>query len=88
MPVMDGLESTRRIRGHERTLQAQYEARGEKYTSATIIALTGLASTQAQQDAFSSGIDHFMAKPVKLAELKKLMQQTAEDREVAEDAKA
>ncbi|KAI7560823.1 hypothetical protein KC317_g9480, partial [Hortaea werneckii] len=87
MPVMDGLESTRRIRGHERTLQAQYEARGEKYTSATIIALTGLASTQAQQDAFSSGIDHFMAKPVKLAELKKLMQQTAHDREVVEDPK-
>ncbi|KAI7173913.1 hypothetical protein D0869_13923 [Hortaea werneckii] len=87
MPVMDGLESTRRIRGHERTLQAQYEARGEKYTSATIIALTGLASTQAQQDAFSSGIDHFMAKPVKLAELKNLMQQTAQDREVAEDSK-
>ncbi|RMY69588.1 hypothetical protein D0863_06356 [Hortaea werneckii] len=87
MPVMDGLESTRRIRGHERTLQAQYEARGEKYTSATIIALTGLASSQAQQDAFSSGIDHFMAKPVKLAELKKLMQQTAQDREVAEDPK-
>ncbi|KAI7239785.1 hypothetical protein KC330_g1729 [Hortaea werneckii] len=87
MPVMDGLESTRRIRGHERTLQAQYEARGEKYTSATIIALTGLASTQAQQDAFSSGIDHFMAKPVKLAELKRLMQQTALGREVAEDPK-
>ncbi|KAI6801012.1 hypothetical protein KC358_g15555, partial [Hortaea werneckii] len=87
MPVMDGLESTRRIRGHERTLQAQYEARGEKYTSATIIALTGLASTQAQQDAFSSGIDHFMAKPVKLAELKKMMQQTTQDREVAEDPK-
>ncbi|KAI7088863.1 hypothetical protein KC356_g3000 [Hortaea werneckii] len=87
MPVMDGLESARRIRGHERTLQAQYEARGEKYTPATIIALTGLASTQAQQDAFSSGIDHFMAKPVKLAELKKLMQQTAQDREVAEGPK-
>ncbi|KAI7373224.1 hypothetical protein KC328_g16754 [Hortaea werneckii] len=87
MPVMDGLESTRRIRGHERTLQSEYEARGEKYTSATIIALTGLASTQAQQDAFSSGIDHFMAKPVKLAELRKLMQQTAQDREVAEDSK-
>ncbi|KAI7664889.1 hypothetical protein KC318_g7447 [Hortaea werneckii] len=87
MPVMDGLESTRRIRGHERTLHAQYEARGEKYTSATIIALTGLASTQAQRDAFSSGIDHFMAKPVKLAELKKLMQQTAQNREVAEESK-
>lgn len=68
-------------------MQAQHEARGEKYTSATIIALTGLASTQAQQDAFSSGIDHFMAKPVKLAELRKLMEQTAQDREVAKAPK-
>jgi CheY-like chemotaxis protein len=46
MPVMDGLESTRRIREHEQTRQL---------APATIIALTGLASASARQEAFASG---------------------------------
>ncbi|KAK4553157.1 hypothetical protein LTR86_009687 [Recurvomyces mirabilis] len=73
MPVMDGLESTRRIRAHERELATERRAGGSLYTPATIIALTGLASTETRQEAYSSGIDRFMPKPVKLAELKKVM---------------
>jgi response regulator RpfG family c-di-GMP phosphodiesterase len=38
-----------------------------------VIALTGLASAQAQQEAFSSGVDTFMTKPVKLKELGKML---------------
>jgi CheY-like chemotaxis protein len=34
-----------------------------------VIALTGLASAEAQQEAFSSGVDQFMTKPVRLKEL-------------------
>lgn len=64
MPVMDGLTSTRKIRAHER-------ANNIKPT--TVIALTGLASAQAQQEAYSSGIDTFMTKPVKLKELGKML---------------
>lgn len=64
MPIMDGLTSTRKIRAHER-------ANNIKPT--TVIALTGLASAQAQQDAYSSGIDTFMTKPVKLKELGKML---------------
>lgn len=60
MPRMDGLESTRHIRAHERALSLR---------STTIIALTGLASASAQQEAFSSGIDLFLTKPVRLKEL-------------------
>ncbi|OAA71730.1 CheY-like superfamily [Akanthomyces lecanii RCEF 1005] len=60
MPVMDGLEATRAIRTYERE---------NKLPSAVIIALTGLASAEAQQDAFTSGVDLFLTKPVKLAEL-------------------
>jgi CheY-like chemotaxis protein len=65
MPVMDGLTSTRNIRAHERA---------NNIKPATIIALTGLASASAQQEAFSSGVDTFMTKPVKLKELGKMLE--------------
>ncbi|KAI5204636.1 hypothetical protein E4T38_04634 [Aureobasidium subglaciale] len=65
MPVMDGLTSTRNIRAHERA---------NNIKPAIVIALTGLASASAQQEAFSSGIDTFMTKPVKLKELGKLLE--------------
>lgn len=64
MPVMDGLTSTRKIRAYERA---------NNITPAKVIALTGLASAQAQQEAFSSGVDTFMTKPVKLKELGKML---------------
>lgn len=60
MPIMDGLESTRRIRAFEKMNQLP---------PTPIIALTGLASASAQQEAFSSGVDLFLTKPVRLKEL-------------------
>lgn len=65
MPVMDGFEATRRIRAFER------ETRAPK--PAAIFALSGLASAEAQQEAFASGIDLFLAKPVKLKELSSIL---------------
>jgi CheY-like chemotaxis protein len=64
MPVMDGMESTRRIREFEKE---------NGLTKSNVIALTGLASAQAQQEAEASGIDVFMPKPVKFAALKNLL---------------
>ncbi|KAI0019169.1 hypothetical protein F4780DRAFT_793656 [Xylariomycetidae sp. FL0641] len=60
MPVMDGMESTRRIRELERTL---------KLKPTMIMALTGLASANTQQEAYASGMDLFLTKPVKLKDL-------------------
>lgn len=60
MPVMDGLEATRRIRSFESS---------NKLEPAVIIALTGLGSQETQQAAFSSGVDLFLTKPVRLKEL-------------------
>ncbi|KAK8052289.1 hypothetical protein PG993_003674 [Apiospora rasikravindrae] len=60
MPVMDGFEATRRIREHEKT---------HGLAPTTIIALTGLASRSAQEEAFASGVDVFMTKPARLKEL-------------------
>ncbi|KAK6001607.1 hypothetical protein QM012_002938 [Aureobasidium pullulans] len=65
MPEMDGLESTRRIRAFER-------AKGLR--PAVIVALTGMASASVQQEAFASGVDLFMTKPVRLKELTKVFE--------------
>ena len=64
MPVMSGFESSRLIRAYE----AEHDLPG-----CHIIALTGLASASAQQEAFASGIDLFLTKPVKLKELSKIL---------------
>ncbi|THY92074.1 hypothetical protein D6C92_06000 [Aureobasidium pullulans] len=66
MPVMDGLESTRQIRAFER-------AKGLR--PAIIVALTGMASASAQQEAFASGVDLFLTKPVRLKELTKIFEE-------------
>lgn len=55
MPVMDGLESTRRIREVEKKHSLE---------PIPIFALTGVASAEMQEDAFASGIDMFLTKPV------------------------
>ncbi|KAI4719694.1 hypothetical protein E4T48_04159 [Aureobasidium sp. EXF-10727] len=65
MPVMNGLESTRRIR--------EFEIEQGVPKKATVIALTGLASAEAQADAESSGVDIYMAKPVKFQALRPLL---------------
>ena len=65
MPVMDGLTATREIRAIERDLPPG--------SAATIIALTGLASANAQQEAFASGVNLFLTKPVLLKSLRPLL---------------
>ena len=64
MPIMDGLAATRHIRAYERE---------SAIASAHIIALTGLTSAEAQQEAYGSGVDLFLSKPVRLKELMKIM---------------
>ncbi|KAK3627616.1 hypothetical protein LTR56_012704 [Elasticomyces elasticus] len=64
MPVMNGFEATRRIRKFE-------QQQGIHPTH--IIALTGLGSAEAQQEAFSSGVDLYLTKPVRLKELTRVL---------------
>ncbi|CAN8098210.1 unnamed protein product [Discula destructiva] len=68
MPVMDGLTSTRKIRA--------FEAENGIEPPSTIIALTGLASAEAQEDALNAGITKFLVKPVKFGELKGLLKES------------
>ncbi|EEY23371.1 histidine kinase [Verticillium alfalfae VaMs.102] len=66
MPVMDGLESTRRIRQFERL---------NKLAPTTIIAITGLGSEEARKEAFASGLDLFLTRPVRMGELHNILRQ-------------
>lgn len=79
MPIMDGLTSTREIRKFEKE---------KKLRPAKIFALTGLASASAREDAFASGVDHFLPKPVNFKELKGLLEKidgTEEEKKKVEE---
>ena len=62
---MDGYESTQRIRAYERKHQLP---------AAKILALTALGSEAAYKEAFGSGCDMFLTKPVKLKDLTKIIE--------------
>lgn len=68
MPVMDGYESTQRIRSYEKKHHLR---------PSTIIAVTALGSAAAHREAFGSGFDLFMTKPVKLKDLTKMIENEA-----------
>ena len=65
MPIMDGMEAARLIRQFERQQNLQ---------PVVIIALTGLGSSSTQEEAFASGIDLFLTKPVRLKELGRVLE--------------
>ena len=64
MPVMDGIESTQHIRRFERE---------NSLPPVALIALTGAANPNTRQEAFSSGIDLFLTKPVPMKALKVML---------------
>lgn len=70
MPIMDGFEATRQIR--------QFESEKRLFPT-TIIALTGLGNADAQREAYGSGVDLFLTKPVRLKELARVLERVAAD---------
>ncbi|KAH7389316.1 hypothetical protein DE146DRAFT_620053 [Phaeosphaeria sp. MPI-PUGE-AT-0046c] len=69
MPIMDGMTSTRAIRAFEKT---------HRLPRCRIIALTGLASASARLEALSSGVDHFMTKPMNFGTLEAWLRRDGE----------
>jgi CheY-like chemotaxis protein len=65
MPVMDGYEAVQRIRSYEKK---------HHITASKIIAVTALQSEAAQAEAFGSGFDMFLSKPLKMKDLAKLIE--------------
>lgn len=66
MPVMDGFRATELIRQHEK--------KNSYLKHCTIAAITGVTSEQARKDAFSSGVDKFMAKPISMKQIRALIE--------------
>ncbi|KAJ5786896.1 uncharacterized protein N7503_012108 [Penicillium pulvis] len=67
MPIMDGIESTRRIREFEKTL--------ENKRRTMILALTGVAQAETERDAIGSGMDAFLTKPARLNGLRPIIKE-------------
>jgi CheY-like chemotaxis protein len=64
MPVMDGFESTAKIREHERS---------NNLRPANICAVTGVTSGEARSNAFNAGVDKYLTKPIRMKELTQLV---------------
>ncbi|CAI6333385.1 unnamed protein product [Periconia digitata] len=67
MPVMDGYEAVQRIRAYEKK---------NRLKASKIIAVTALQSEAAHVEAFGSGFDMFLSKPLKLKDLARLIDVT------------
>lgn len=65
MPVMDGFEATRQIRAFE----CQHGL-----SSVAVLVLTGVATQEAHQNAYESGADDFLTKPMSLKSLREAME--------------
>lgn len=81
MPVLDGFGATREIRTLEARRRAALPPGAQARTPALVIALTGLASSRDQSEAFSSGVDLFLTKPVSFKEVGKLLDNWGANRE-------
>ncbi|QSZ28659.1 hypothetical protein DSL72_003158 [Monilinia vaccinii-corymbosi] len=71
MPVMNGFEASQRIRGFEKQ---------ENLMPTFIVAVTGLASDESQREAYNSGINLFMSKPVPLKDLSRVVTELSNNR--------
>ncbi|THY93832.1 hypothetical protein D6C92_05179 [Aureobasidium pullulans] len=65
MPVMDGFKATTQIRA--------FEKRG-KLQRCRIVALTGVTGDRARKDAMASGVDEFMAKPISMKQVSRIVE--------------
>jgi CheY-like chemotaxis protein len=71
MPIMDGLTSTRNIRTFEHE---------NNMPQCSIIVLTGLGSASVQQEAYSSGANLLLVKPVRLKEIGRILAELNEEK--------
>ena len=67
MPVMDGFESTAKIRAFERK---------NDLPATNIAALTGVTSEEAMTNAHDAGVNKYLTKPIQMKDLTKLVSET------------
>jgi CheY-like chemotaxis protein len=71
MPEMDGFEATRKIRAREKE---------RSLAPIRIIAMTAAAMEGDRESCLQSGMDDYISKPVKIQEIKKLLQSNFPER--------
>jgi CheY-like chemotaxis protein len=64
MPVMDGINASREIRGFEEKNNLQ---------RSTIMAVTSITCSETQEQALAAGIDDYLVKPLSLRDLKRIL---------------
>ena len=76
MPLMDGLEATRRIREEEeaKLLEQQVGVR----VKVVVAAVTASAFDFEREACFRAGMDQFLTKPIRKAEIEGLLRLTRE----------
>lgn len=67
MPVMDGIEATKKIREFERGSAAE--------RASTIIAITGVANEATREEAIGVGVSQFLTKPLRFKQLQEILQE-------------
>lgn len=70
MPIVDGFAATAQIREHEKKVGNN---------RAFIAALTGATTEESRKRAFDFGVDEYYAKPVRMADLRKLVSKIREE---------
>jgi CheY-like chemotaxis protein len=71
MPVMDGLEATRRIRAMEQNMFTSESEGGDLCPHITIIGITANTAGEARADCMESGMDGFIEKPLQVKKFRK-----------------
>ena len=74
MPEMDGLESTRRQRRREQE---------ERKRPVIIAAITANALSESRELCLEAGMDYFLTKPFRLAQVRSLLERVVERRKSA-----
>ncbi len=70
MPILDGLDATRRLRAGEA---------GERNRTIHVVALTGGTSTEERDQAVGAGVDDILAKPYVTADILRIVRRLQED---------
>lgn len=73
MPTLDGWEAARRLRGQSRS----DDARQRRAAGIPIVALTAAALPEERAKCIDAGMDDFLAKPVKMVDLERVLRRFA-----------